>query len=287
MKKLLWLSALVLLFACGEEGTVTTPQTDNTQLNELKSENILLRNEAARKDSMINAYALYVNEIHENLALISGEERIVRAQQEEGGLGELDSESAIAEHITTISELMAKNEARIAQLKKDIKASNLELGEFEKMVISLSEEVATKNMEIFALQQELENIDAAYSELFVALDEKQDVIDKQKEELNMAWYAMGSDKELKDNGVITKEGGLLGIGRTNKLKADLNHEYFTEIDITEVTELPLGSKSAELLTSHPVGSYEIKGGDKSAEQLVILNPEQFWSVSKYLVIILD
>ena len=281
MKKLLYMSSIVLLSACGtEESALIT--ADTSELDALKTENIQLKNQQAKKDSLINAYALYINEIQENLAMITGEQGYVATKREEGELLNISSDIAIQDHIRTISELVAKNDAKIVELKRAVKSSGMEISEFEKMVITLSEDVATKNHEIFMLQQELENIDAAYSELFVALDEKQDVIDKQQEQLNMAWYAIGSAKELKNAEVISREGGLLGIGKTNKLKADFNHDYFTEIDITTTTEVPLGGKNAELLTAHPSGSFTIDNG-----KLTVVDYELFWSVSKYLVVVIE
>ena len=44
------------------------------------------------------------------------------------------------------------------------------------------------------------------------------------------------------------------------------------------------SKRAELLTTHPAGSYQLVKDDKGQLTLKITNPSQFWSVSRYLVI---
>jgi hypothetical protein len=43
-------------------------------------------------------------------------------------------------------------------------------------------------------------------------------------------------------------------------------------------------KSAKIVTTHPNGSYRIDG-NKTADKLVILNPTDFWSKSKVLVIV--
>ena len=65
---------------------------------------------------------------------------------------------------------------------------------------------------------------------------------------------------------------------------DFNKNYFTEIDIRVDQTFPLYAKQAKLLTTHPVGSYELV---KDAEKLLTLNVldfEAFWSVSRYMVI---
>jgi hypothetical protein len=42
----------------------------------------------------------------------------------------------------------------------------------------------------------------------------------------------------------------------------------------------------DVLTTHPSGSYKIVG-DKVKEKLVITDQKAFWSVSKYLVVVVD
>jgi hypothetical protein len=49
-------------------------------------------------------------------------------------------------------------------------------------------------------------------------------------------------------------------------------------------ELKLYSKSAELLTAHPAGSYTLVRDNNKQYILKITNPDTFWSTSKYLVI---
>ena len=61
-------------------------------------------------------------------------------------------------------------------------------------------------------------------------------------------------------------------------------DYFTQIDIRTDKEIKLYSKRAELLTTHPAGSYELVKDAKGQLTLKITNPSQFWSVSRYLVI---
>ena len=39
-----------------------------------------------------------------------------------------------------------------------------------------------------------------------------------------------------------------------------------------------------MLTTHPVGSYALEKDSKGEVVLKIMNPKEFWSVSKYLVI---
>jgi hypothetical protein len=154
-------------------------------------------------------------------------------------------------------------------------------------VLNLTAQVEERDKQILGMKGELSDLGVAFDELLSAYEEnitvifeKNQTIEAQEDLLNTAYYTFGSTKELKDNGVITKEGGFIGIGKTKKLKSDFNKEYFTEINIEETKEITLGVSKAKLITSHPTGSYEIVEGEK----IVIKNPKEFWSVSKYLVI---
>ena len=65
---------------------------------------------------------------------------------------------------------------------------------------------------------------------------------------------------------------------------DFEADYFTKIDIRKTTVIPLNSKSAKLLTSHPAGSFSLLKDSKGEYTLRITSPSDFWNVSKYLVI---
>ena len=72
-----------------------------------------------------------------------------------------------------------------------------------------------------------------------------------------------------------------------KLKDDFNEEFFTKIDIREVTQIPIpGTKKATVVSTHGSESYKITG-EGDARILEIMNIEEFWKSSKYLVIIID
>ena len=105
----------------------------------------------------------------------------------------------------------------------------------------------------------------------------------QEAELNKAYFTVGSFSELKDNGIVEREGGILGIGSTPVIIKDFSRDNFTQADIRVFRFLPLNSRKADVLSVHPVGSFHISG-DNSADTLFVDNPEAFWSVTNYLVV---
>jgi hypothetical protein len=71
-----------------------------------------------------------------------------------------------------------------------------------------------------------------------------------------------------------------------KLMENFNKDYFKVVDIRSLRSVPLFTKKAQLITSHPASSYFFAGKDR-IDSLVIKNQSDFWSVSRYLVIMIE
>lgn len=287
IKKYIWIGVFALsLTACqneeGGEGVNVESGTDNS-LELLQVENDSLKTELIHKDSTITNYIGYINEIRANLDLIKDKQRFIINKKTNSESLQAD-DASLVEEIKLLGQLMADNQSKIKSLKSNVKNSNMKMDGLDEMIMSLTEDVDEKNMEIFQLQQELENVDAAFAELFEAYTDKAEMLNEANVKLNTGYYTVGTKSELLDNKVITKEGGILGVGTTKELKNDFNKSYFTEVAIDAVKEIPLGSKKVEFITTHPSTSYELVGEDP-IEKIVILNAEEFWSVSKYLVVL--
>ncbi len=279
--------ASALLTACNNDSKTDASSAESSNktteiINSLKEENQELKAEINHKDSTLTQYISYINEIRSNLDLIKEKQKfIINKKMHAENLKADDND--LVEEIKLLGKLMAENHSKINHLKANLKDAHLKMDGLEDMILSLNEDVEEKNMEIFQLQQELENVDAAFSELFEAYTQKATMLNEANTKLHMAWYTVGTKSELLENEVITKEGGVLGVGATKELKDDFNKSYFTEINTDEVKEIPLGSKKVELITKHPSSSYELIG-ENPVEKLVIKDADSFWSVSKFLVI---
>ena len=199
---------------------------------------------------------------------------------------------------------MEENKAQIAKLQAQLKNSNYNSAQMKKAVAALTAELNAKQQRIEELQTELaskniriqeldaavtglstekEELTAAVSDLSVAKETlaaeneaKAKTVAEQEKSLNAAWFVFGTKSELKAQKIL-QSGDVLK-------SADFNKDYFTQIDIRTTKEIKLYSKRAELLTTHPTGSYELVKDDKGQLTLKITNPTEFWSVSRYLVI---
>ena len=108
---------------------------------------------------------------------------------------------------------------------------------------------------------------------------------------NTVYYAVGTKDELIKNGVVTKEGSkFLVFGGTRLEPArNLNPSAFTAIDKTQTLSIALpridkkykivSRQSAEFLSGDVNPKGEVKG------VVEIVAPEDFWTPSKYLILV--
>lgn len=276
MLKKLFLASALLAQACTPDPRTTEPY------KELEADQRLTEQEVMAKDSTINELFGTFNRISENL-------RTIRAKQ--GGLvppGGMESggdmEQRIMEDLGQIDALLAENKELIARLRKQAKGSASRITELERTIVDLETTIVGQSAAIDSLKEQLSSANSSLATLIDMYRDKAQMSDMQRNELNTAYYLVGTAKELKEKGVLTKEGGFVGIGRVDKLNmSKLEAGKFTEIDITATPEVALGARKAKLATSHPEGSYRLEGGDK----LVVSDPARFWSVSKYLVVVVE
>jgi chromosome segregation ATPase len=289
MKKLLILLSVVVLVSCGHKKEIARMQAKQDSISRL----------GVQKDNTILGYISAVNQIQENLDSIKTIEKIVSAQTTPGTEVKDAAKQRIIEDIALINHLLQKNKELVKTLQGKLRQSNTKIAELEKMIELLNKQISDKDEEIVSLKQQLEKLNVDVSNLNKKIEtitkesdatikSKEEAITSKTNELNTAYYAFGTKKELETKNVIEKEGGVLGMGKTIKLKKGFNRDFFMKIDIRQFKELPLNTKRAKLVTNHPEGSYHFINKDKkTVESLVIDKPEEFWSASKYLLIVVE
>ena len=151
-----------------------------------------------------------------------------------------------------------------------------QMEEKEAQIKVLEEKLMEKDIKIEEQDKQIANLHTDVASLKEANDQKTATVNRQDKELHSAWYVFGTRKELKEQGIVKSSQVL----RNSEFKKD----YFTKIDTRVVKSIKLYSKSASLLTSHPSGSYSLEKDARKQYTLYINNPEEFWSISKYLVI---
>jgi len=275
----LLITASVNFSSCGDKEKEPNPLADS-----LSKENSNLGGKLTEKEAALQEFVGAFNEIQENLNTIKEKEKIVTSASSSGDVK--NKQDQIKEDIQAIYDLMAKNKNRIGALSKKLKDSNLKLEGMSLMIENLQNSMNLKDVEIADLKTKVESLHIELTNLTTNYKAVEDESAQKTEELNTAYYAIGTSKELKEKNVITREGGFIGIGKTHKVKEDFNKEYFTKVNIEQATTVNIGAKKAKILTTHPKGSYKIVG-ENPVEKIEIINHKEFWSASKYLVVIIE
>lgn len=263
----------------GDSAPETNPVTDS-----LKSANGELNSQLSEKEAALQEFIASFNEIQENLNSIKEKEKIVNKSAATGDVK--SKQDQIKEDIQAIYDLMNKNKNRIGALSQKLKDSNLKLEGMEKMIENLQNAITIKDEEINDLKNKIEGLNIELASLNTNYKDVVAESAAKTDALNTAYYAIGTKKELIEKKVISKEGGFIGLGKTTKVSEDFNKEYFTKINIEQTTSINLGAKKVKVLTSHPSKSYKLVG-EKPIEKLEITDAREFWSSSKYLVIIIE
>ncbi len=274
----------VFMLSC-ESPTENNATNDNSEeLARLKSEKRELENRLLEKDSILNESILLFNEIEENLAKINLKEDEIRLRSKDVELAE-DGKQWILQEIQNINYLREENKKKVSSLNKQLRNNNQKISELEKLITNLNSKIEIQDEEIEVLRAELSDLDKEYVELLEAYQEQSTLAAETIQELNTVYYAYGTFDELEKNGVLVKEGGFIGIGKKTELHDNFNDEYFTEIDMTQVSEIEIdGGEKLKFISDHSSSSYEVSSKGTN-HTLKITNPKEFWKVSKYLVVV--
>ena len=280
MKKIMILAlSVVTLASCNQFGGKS---------DELSRERDSLMQVLNQKDDELNEIMSCVNEVQDGFARINeAEGRITVA---DGNPESASTRGIIQENMQYIEQAMQQNRELIAQLQEKLKTTTFNAKALEQTIAQLQDQLEKQNERIQELEaslaekdiviarqgEQIDNLNENVSSLTAENREKAETVAAQDKDLHTAWFVFGTKAELKEQKIL-KDGDVLKSG-------DFNKDFFTEIDTRVVKVIKLYSKSAEILTTHPAGSYTLAKDEKKEFVLRISDANKFWSVSKYLVI---
>jgi hypothetical protein len=292
MKKLLIVGSLLAsMWAC-------TDVKETQEYRDLARANDSLATQVSSRDQQIEEFVNSVNEIENNLAAIDKNQLAITDLKKEG---EVKQKDRINEIIRGIDAYVVENRQKLDRLEKQLKDSRNKSAGLTKLVKQLRQSIAEKEQQvnellatISVLEGERDTLrstitrkDAEIAQKDTELASRQQAIDERETNLNTAFYKIGSRKELLTAGIIQKSGGILGAGRTYKLSPKMVTTDFTSINIKNVAEIEMGdTDKRNVLSTHPSESYYFVKTDGQV-LLKIVDPQKFWSVSKYLVVEID
>jgi hypothetical protein len=264
------------------------------RITALEQENDSLRQQALEKEATVNDFFESMAQIRENLNEIKVRQNMISEEtKDKENIGQ-DVRSQIESDLAAINDLMEDNRKRLTNLNRQLRNSNVKIEEFEGLVTTLNDEIAVRNQEITQLRDDMNNLNISNEELAATINELEmesserlNVIEEKTSQLNTAYYVYGTSKELREQEIIDRRGGLLGLGRTTVVNDNISKDYFTRLDITDAEKVIIPGKNLDLLSLHPEGSYKVDIDDENISTIIIEDPDKFWSTTRYLVVSID
>lgn len=285
---------------------ITASCVGKSSYDKLKAQNDSLQNIKQTMVRELDDYYAAMSEISDNFDKIKGAENVIAVNTQSELKG--DRREKVIDDLEYINDLIATNREKIADLESKLQKSNIassqlrqtvtrltnELNAAQERLTALEDQLQQKNIQIFSLNSSVDSLnrqigtlDDNISSLEQEKTENQRVISKQTYELNSGYYAIGTSAELKKEKILTA-GGLFS--KAKLLQDDnFNKNYFTRIDISTTSQIPLNANKVKVLTNHPASSFVLETAnpsDKNDKSLIlkIFNQKEFWSLSKFLVI---
>ncbi len=199
------------------------------------------------------------------------------------------NQDLIKSRLASFKKTLKTQRETIAQLEKKLNGSNSYGKKLQRIIIAIKAQLDEKDFQIATLQDEVNNKNVTIKELGQRMGmltqqttEQQEIITSQNkmlqdqdDKMNEGYVIIASRKELKELGLLNKS-------KINYSKIDRN--LCKAIDIRLVTEIDINAKRPKILTQTPENSYVIEQNQNKSSVLRILDPDKFWSVSKYLII---
>ena len=278
MKKLACIT-IVGLFAIISCNRQQMPQPGNPNTGD----SLMIR-QVQHKDSSIMAYIKSINMIQGSIDTLMKQAHILKMHRE--GV----SDTGMVSDFRAIGAKMLNNQRALMYLEMKLKQTNESNNELADLGENLSRELNEKDSEIAAMQVTLVKTKASLTTLTQQFNDSITVINQERAQIglmttasNTIYYIVGTEKELKSKGIIIEEGGAIGLGRVPVLKQDMNSSGFTTTDLTSLHEIPLTGSFVKMVTLHPEKAYKL--AHSSPDKIIITDPQDFWSKSKYMVAI--
>ncbi len=290
MKKIIYfISILITCASCGK----------STEVKRLEAQNDSLKNVSIQTRTEFDELLSTLNVVEDGFNQIKDAENYLTIHSMANTDINKSVKEKLIEDMDFIQETLKSNKEKIDKLQKLYNSSANQSKELKKTIDRLTAQIESKTATIIALQEELGKKDQQIAQMSQSMKDLGDTLSqlktestaqkaeiaKQETELNTAYYVFGTKKELKDQNILSG-GGLFS--STKVLQGDFNKGYFTKVNINELKEINLftGAKP-EVKTNMPKDSYTIEKDTQGNYVLYITNAQRFWSLSRYLVIVVD
>ncbi len=288
--KNVYLAGLVLAisYAC-------TTAKDSDDYRKLATEKAGLEEQIRIREKEVEDITASIGKIDSNLMKISEHVEVmdgIKLRELVKKPGEIDL------MITEIGDYVQQNNQMIANLEQKVRESTTINSSLKNMIAMKNQQVEDKEKQIRDLLLSIERMQQDFS---TAIGQRDSTIAKVRNEINKTQSELATTQadvkekeEVLNTGFVTfgtkqelAQKGVLQSGSKIILTNQLNENDFEVVNIQSVEEVNLGvTKRQKVVTSHPTDSYYFVKTD-GRSYLKIVDRQKFWSISKYLVVVID
>ena len=290
--------AVLLLTGCYKK-QVEVLEVENEQL---VNNAVNLHEEAAVRDTLIQDVSLLIHDIYHQFNEVDAAHKVVIGERTDTGLNRSQlwrkRGTRLLGKLKNMDDRLEKNKQSIQHLRALIRKNKMQVSRLnvvvaqlestnvakQKQVATLESEIVSQGEEITRLHGEVSDKDVTIQERETVIEEHEMTIEEQDKILNTKYYIVGTKKELLAKGVLTKKGGILGLGATLICTPGNGVEAFSTIQKTDdiiVADAPI----KEVLPLRTKRSYGLEFRDDSSSLIHIVDPSLFWESSLYVVVL--
>lgn len=268
---------------------------------EVQAQLAQLQSVSAEKDSLLSQVAenaRLMSEISAQLVTVADRERLAKVGAA--------SESPIAASRDSLRTMVGDVTTRIAQAEERLKESQRRIRsltrasdsarvQFEATLADLQATIENQKTTIGVLTTRVEALQTENVQLATEKAALTDTVEQLVEAQNAAYYIVATKQELLERGLVNEVGGsrvLFIFGRAGKTlvpATNLDPTQFTAIDLRATTEIPLpDSAGSYKIVSRQNTQFLAEPPDKDGKvrgSLRIMSPWEFWTPSKFLIVV--
>jgi len=297
MRRVFTLLAVLVLAACDRSGfgaaghatAVDSVRALNTQLAQAHTV-------SAQQDSLMHGFTettKLLDSIDSELSHVKGlKSHVPLAMQ---GDSAQDPKAAYRANllgkVKEATALLSASRARVRRLASNNSALQGQVDQYQQTITSLQAMVDRQKQDILVLTGRVDSLTTANTQLAAGKAAATDTMHTLRRENNTVYYVIGTKDDLEKRGIVVEEGSkFLFFGHKALVPArKLDASVFTAIDKFSTTTITIPnpdrgykivSRQDPSLVDQPLTS-----AGKPSGELHIADPTQFWSASKYLIII--
>lgn len=204
-------------------------------------------------------------------------------------------------HVTEMESQLSEVETRLRAVNATSATQRQTITQLEAAIAEERAALDGQRQRVASLEQAITGLESEIARQGEVNTQLTQTVEEMTEDANTVWYVVGTKDELLERGIVSEEGGsrvLFIFGKRGKTLVPSrtpDRSMFTPADLRTLNEIPLPIDEEEddepkwtVVTPqdlNAVASPLDEDGRVLGNALSIMDPQQFWSTSRYLIVV--